>query len=55
MTSTVAQSVGPYEEITDFADFGIRALVTTRHAGTFGLSGTDPVNEVMGRWTAVQQ
>ena len=44
----------PKEVITDFESWGIRAFTTTRDAGSFSLSGTDPVNEVMGRWTAVQ-
>ena len=44
----------PKEVIPDFESWGIRAFTTTRDAGSFGLSGTDPVNEVMGRWTAVQ-
>ena len=44
----------PKEVIPDFEGWGIRAFTTTRDAGTFGLSGSDPVNEVMGRWTAVQ-
>jgi YfiH family protein len=55
MTSAIAQSVGPYEEITDFADFGVRALVTTRAAGTFGVGGEDPVREVMARWNALRE
>jgi polyphenol oxidase len=41
------------EEVADFAELGILAFTTTRAAGTFGLSGTDPVGEVMGRWTAL--
>jgi YfiH family protein len=45
----------PKEVIPDFESWGIRAFTTTRDAGSFGLSGTDPVNEVMGRWTAVQK
>jgi YfiH family protein len=45
----------PKEVIPDFENWGIRAFTTTRHAGTFGLSGAEPVNEVMGRWTAVQR
>lgn len=43
------------EVITDFDGWGIRAFTTTRDAGSFSLSGTDPVNEVMARWTAVQK
>ncbi|MDP9202452.1 MAG: polyphenol oxidase family protein [Gemmatimonadota bacterium] len=44
----------PKEAIPDFESWGIRAFTTTRDAGTFSLSGADPVNEVMGRWTALQ-
>jgi YfiH family protein len=45
----------PKEVVTDFENWGIRAFTTTRDAGSFGLAGTDPVNEVMGRWSAVQR
>lgn len=45
----------PKEVIPDFESWGIRAFTTTRDAGSFGLAGDDPVKEVMGRWTAVQQ
>lgn len=55
MRSAVAQSVGPYEEITDFADFGIRALVTTRFAGTFGMGGDDPIGPVTARWNLLRE
>ncbi len=41
------------EEVAEFTELGILAFTTTRAAGTFGLSGTDPVGEVMGRWTAL--
>lgn len=41
------------EEVAEFADIGIQAFTTTRAAGTYGLSGTDPVGEVMGRWTTL--
>lgn len=44
---------GTIEEVAEFAEFGIQAFTTTRAAGTFGLSGTDPVGEVMGRWTGL--
>ena len=44
----------PREVISDFDSWGIRAFTTTRDAGSFGLAGDDPVNEVMSRWTAVQ-
>ena len=42
------------EEVPDFGSIGVRAFTTTRHAGTFGLAGTDPVGEVMARWTELQ-
>jgi len=42
------------EEIADFADIGVRAFTTTRAAGTYGLSGADPVGEVNARWQALQ-
>ncbi|MEO7104147.1 MAG: polyphenol oxidase family protein [Gemmatimonadaceae bacterium] len=41
------------ERVTDFDDIGVLAFTTRREAGTFGLSGADPVAEVMGRWTAL--
>lgn len=44
----------PCEEVAEFAGFGIRAFTTTRDAGTFSLSGPDPVGEVMSRWTGLQ-
>lgn len=42
------------EDIPEFQTVGVRAFTTTRHAGTFGLSGPDPVGEVMARWTELQ-
>ena len=45
----------PKEVIPDFESWGIRAFTTTREAGTFSLAGTDPVAEVMGRWSALQK
>ena len=42
------------EAITEFDSWGIRAFTTTRNAGTFSLASAEPVNEVMGRWSAVQ-
>jgi YfiH family protein len=44
----------PREEVAELAGFGIRAFTTTRDAGTFSLSGPDPVGEVMTRWTHLQ-
>jgi len=45
----------PKEVIPDFQAWGIRAFTTTRDAGNFSLSGTDPVNEVMRRWSSLQR
>ena len=45
----------PKEVITDFEGWGIRAFTTTREAGTFGLSGSEPVSEVICRWSALQR
>ncbi len=39
------------ESIPEFEALGIEAFTTTRAAGTFGLAGTEPVGEVMSRWT----
>jgi polyphenol oxidase len=39
--------------VAEFAEIGVLAFTTTRDAGTFGLAGTDPVGEVMGRWSAL--
>jgi YfiH family protein len=54
LSSASPSAIGLYEEITDFADFGVRALVTTRAAGTFALGGDDPAGEVMTRWRALR-
>jgi hypothetical protein len=51
---TAAAGAPAREEIADFQQFGIRAFTTTREAGSFGLSGEDPVGEVMSRWIALQ-
>ena len=42
------------EDVAELAGFGIRAFTTTRDAGTFSLSGPDPVGEVMSRWARLQ-
>jgi len=42
------------EDIPGFETIGVRAFTTTRHAGSFGLAGTDPVGEVMARWIDLQ-
>jgi polyphenol oxidase len=45
----------PKEVIPDFESWGIRAFTTTRQAGTFSLSSTEPTNDVVGRWTSLQR
>ena len=44
----------PSVPIPDFEEWGITAFTTTRAAGTFSLAGSDPVSEVMSRWSALQ-
>jgi YfiH family protein len=43
------------EPVPDFEQYQVRAFTTTREAGTFGLSGEDPVADIMTRWTILQQ
>ena len=45
----------PKEVVPDFESWGIRAFTTTRDAGNFSLSSKEPVDEVIGRWTALQR
>lgn len=45
----------PKIPIPDFEEWGITAFTTTRDAGSFSLSGSEPVGEVMSRWTALQE
>jgi YfiH family protein len=45
----------PKEVVPDFESWGIRAFTTTRDAGTFSLAGSEPVSEVIGRWSALQR
>jgi YfiH family protein len=46
--------LAPYATIDDFADLGVRAVITTRAAGSFSLAGDDPTGEVMTRWQALR-
>jgi YfiH family protein len=41
------------EEAPGFAELGIAAFTTTRHAGSFNLSSAEPVADVVGRWLAL--
>ena len=45
---------GVYVEYDVFADWGVRALATTRGAGSFGTLSDEPVAAVMRRWDALQ-
>ena len=40
----------PKETAPGFAALGVVAFTTTRHAGTFGTNGTEPVRDVIARW-----
>jgi YfiH family protein len=51
---TAAAGTLPREEVAEFQQLGVRAFTTTRDAGSFGLSGTEPVGEVMSRWASLQ-
>ncbi len=49
-----ADGGAPYLEYDLFAGWGVRALVTTRAAGSFVSGGDEPMGEVMARWSALQ-
>ncbi|HVE77775.1 MAG TPA: polyphenol oxidase family protein [Gemmatimonadaceae bacterium] len=53
MTAAASPAL-PAEQVDDFGQFGIRAFITTRAAGTFSTAGAEPVCEVMGRWNALR-
>lgn len=46
---------GEYLAFDAFAAWNVRALATTRRAGSFASAGDVPVGEVLGRWAALQQ
>lgn len=50
----IEPALEPYAAIDDFAEWGIRALVTTRDAGSFATASDEPVSVVMGRWDALR-
>lgn len=55
MTSAaVAGIIERSEVVPDFAELGIRAFITTRAVGSFGLQSDEPVKDVMGRWSALR-
>jgi hypothetical protein len=45
----------PKEVIPDFETWGISAFTTTRDAGTFSLSSSEPAADVIGRWSGLQR
>jgi polyphenol oxidase len=47
----IAQS----ELVDDFAQFGIRAFMTTRASGSFGLASDEPTRVVMARWRQLRE
>ena len=49
-----ADGGAPYLAFDVFAEWGIRALATTRAAGSFGTGSDEPVGGVMERWGALQ-
>ncbi|HUO52503.1 MAG TPA: polyphenol oxidase family protein [Gemmatimonadaceae bacterium] len=42
------------EEAPGFADLGVRAFTTTRHAGSFAWHSEEPAAGIMARWEALQ-
>lgn len=51
----VAVAGAAYLAFDDFAEWGIRALVTTRAAGSFAAASDEPFAAVMDRWAALQR
>jgi YfiH family protein len=52
----VGAESGPFASalvVAEFAAIGVTAFTTTRSAGSFGLAGTEPVVQVMARWSAL--
>jgi hypothetical protein len=49
-----ADAAPAYVEYDVFADWGVRALATTRAAGSFATASDEPVADVMRRWDALQ-
>lgn len=49
-----AEEGARYLDFDLFAEWGVRALVTTRAAGSFVSGGDEPMGEVMARWSLLQ-
>ena len=50
-----AAGEAPYERFDLFDDWGLRALATTRAAGSFASAGDEGVGAVLDRWAALQR
>jgi polyphenol oxidase len=50
----VIAELAPYHAIDAFDDWGIRALVTTREAGSFSTASSEPAADVLGRWDSLR-
>ena len=44
----------PYEPLDAFDEWGVRAFMTTRAAGTFSTASDEPAAAVLGRWDALR-
>jgi polyphenol oxidase len=55
VTEIAAGAAAPYAAVEDFEEWGIRALVTTRAAGSFSTASDEPVAAVMDRWATLQR
>ena len=53
-SASVSASGIPKEVAPGFAALGVVAFTTTRQAGTFGTTGSEPVHEIMARWAALR-
>jgi YfiH family protein len=51
VTGTERSPIATGEPIEEFAAIGVVAFTTTRATGSLGLGSTEPVVEVMGRWS----
>lgn len=52
--ATPDPSGAPYLRFDTFAEWGVRAAVTTRQAGSFSTASDEPVSAVMARWDALR-
>jgi YfiH family protein len=55
LPDTAATILAQSEPVPDLTDLGVTAFTTTRLVGTFGMNSTEPVSDVMGRWSALRK